>query len=291
MILLAFFLAWCVERAHMIMGAPNYGTIYNGFGAIEGVNHRKIPAPMAYRVLVPWVIGLIERFYKDKERAHRERVVWYQAVKTVLTALGLYAVMLGWSIPTAMLVTVMLCLTFKHDYWDYAVELMAIGFAIHGNLALALTGAVLYGFSRETAPLAAVAYLTCTGDWAGSLAVLAAAVTPLLGVRLYVGKRKLYCERWMWRVNLALLRDLLKWRPVWYGEVTISLVMTLILLVGVLAGYGFDNYSYQNLTYLVPIMATGAGWLMAKADEPRVFIAAFPWVAAIVLRTLTLTGP
>lgn len=277
MIILAFVLAWCIERAHMIMGAVNYGTIYNGFGAIESVNQRKTLAPMAYRVLVPWLIFVIELFYRNKEKARQHRITWYQGIKIVLTALALFGVMKAWSIPVAMLVTVMLALTFKHDYWDYATELIGIGFAMTGDLALAVPGAILHGLSRETVLLAPAAYLLRTGDWVGSLAVGLAAGIPLLIVRLVVGKRKLYCDRWMWKINLAMLKDIPKWIPVWYGDITISLGITAVVMLSII-------FYYRNLTNLIPFGLTLAGWLMAKADEPRVFIGAFPWVASAVLQ-------
>lgn len=264
-----FILAWALERAQLLLCAHNMGALFNGFGAIEQTNRRTALAPMAYRVLVPWLIGILEKISTRISRLH-----YYEGIRIALNMLALWSVKMAFGWEATMVMAILLLPTFKFDYWDWAIEVSSISLAMTGNLALAIPGAILHGLSRETVILAPIAYLLKTGDIVGAAILAAAGLVPLVAVRMYVGKRNLYCKRWMIRENIALVKEFYKWTPIFFSDIMVSLVITALVIAGALVQH--------NITWLIPLIIMGAGWTMAKADEPRVFSAALPWVAMFI---------
>jgi hypothetical protein len=274
-VILALALAFCFERAHMIIAAPNYGSAWNGFGAIQLTYERKTKAPMAYRVLMPFFVIAVERaFHLPLKR----RIDIYQAGKVLLTALAFYAVGLAWSPLVAAVTCVLMLLTVRFDYWSYAGELAGIALACTGDPALAVLGVFVHGLSKETAPVAPVAYLLTTGDGygAGALMILTAAVMG--SVRLIVGKRPGYtslnklAENW----KRLTARDggrliLFLYQPAVYSDLALALIVSILTLTTVLT---FPP------GWIIPLVILGAGWTLALADEVRVFTAVLPWIAA-----------
>jgi hypothetical protein len=273
-IVLALALAWGFERAQMIISAPNYGTPANGYGAIDLTMRREIKAPMAYRVLGPLVVTWIERLTR------LPRIGIYQDFKLALETLAFWSVGQAFGAPVAMLTAVLLLLTVKYDYWSWAAELAGLSLALTGRLELAIPGVILYALSRETAPLAAAAYYLATFDALGAGAVLFACALTLLGIYGVVGKRELYCARWQWHYNKDLFKNFLDgdfWRMgQWFHQdIFIACSLTVLALV--------QAATALQWTGLVPLALLGAGWTMAKADETRIFSAALPWVALLIL--------
>jgi hypothetical protein len=279
MIFLSMVVAWCFERAHMIIAAPNYGATANGFGAIELTVRREIKAPMAYRALVPLLTVGIERLLR---LPLSRRVDVYQTLKILLEALAFWAITKAWGLPVAFLSFLLALLTVKYDYWSWAPEMAGLALAMTGDLALALPGVILFALSRETAPLAAVVYILKTGDIAGGLVLAMAAALVLVLVRMWAGRKPLYCSRFQWRYNLNLFFGrtkggdliLFKWQPIYHSDAMIAAALSfLTIAVGVMGLVG----------WLVPVILVVAGWTLAKADETRVFAGALPWVAALLL--------
>ena len=271
MILLSLLLGWALERAQMVISAPNYNSLFNGYGVMELVNRREAKAPMAYRVLVPWLVLAIERAFKT---APKTRVMIYEALKGLLAACAIYAVWRAWSLPVALCSCVLWLLTFKFDYWDWAAEVAGIAFAMSGSFPLALFGAVLHGLSRETALLVPVAFYFAGGSPIQTLIVASVTCGVLLGVRLIVGKRPLYCERWQIKYNLDLFKGFFKWKPVYFGEVFIAAVISVLALAACVS---------LPSGWLIPLALLVAGWSMAKADETRIFAGCIPWIAALLI--------
>jgi hypothetical protein len=270
-ILLALVLGWAFERAVMVITAPNYGSLYNGFGAIDLTVSRQTKAPMAYRVLVPWLVVGIEKLLRSKED---QRIVVYQTIKILLNALAFWCLASGFGLSAALITIALLLVTVKFDYWSYLPELAAVGAAMSGNLVITLPVAILAGMSKETAPVIPVAYYLATSDWKGALATAAAVVLTMAAVRLFVGQRALYCERWMWKYNLQLFIDFFKWKPFYHSDVFIASAIT-VACVPLLA--------MRPAGWPVPWAILLAGWTMAKADETRVFSACLPWVAVYLI--------
>lgn len=270
--LIPVLVGWAFDRVQMIISAPNYGALWNGFGAIDLTVKRKIKAPMAYRIFVPYLVIFIERLFRIKPES---RVFIYQTIKLLLVILAVYAVSYTWGMDVALLTFILLLVTIEYDYWDWAIEVGAVALATSGNLGFALVGGMLHGMSRETAPILPVAYYLSTGDLTGTIYLGLVVGLTMLAVRLYVGKRELYCDRWMWKENMSLLKDLFKWKPIYYSRIFISVVITVMVFIYIFITSAND--------WIIPLAIVVAGWLMAKADEPRVFSVAMIYIAKLLL--------
>lgn len=267
-LLLAVMAGWAIERALMIISARNMSSPYNGYGCIDLVNRKDVKAPMAYRVLVPWLFRLFPG---------ADRGTLYVGAKTVLNAAAIFLVAQAWSWEVALLVAVLVVPTFEFDYWDWAVELAGVAAVMTGNLTLAVVFTVLWALSRETVLIAPVMWFVVFGDVTGTAAVLAAAVAPFLAVRAYVGRRELYCSRFMVRQNLADLKPFFKWKPLFMSPIFTSVLITGLCLSVVV---------FQPVGWIFPLVFLGAGWVLARATEPRVFTACLPWIAVTFLNLI-----
>lgn len=268
-ILMCLFLGWVLDRIQMHVTFVNYDSVFNGFGAIESVQRKDAKAPMAYRVILPWGIWLVEKLgVPDKQR-----VTVYETFKVLSIALALGAVWNALGFEAMVLTCVFIPLTYLYDYWDWPIEMMAVYFAMSGNVWLGLAGCVLLAMSKETAPIVPLVYLFATWDWMGTGALMLVTLGVMAGIRLIVGKRALYCERWQLIYNLKMMSTLFRWKPVFFGSPVLALIVTGLALLGALS-------RAEGLPLLGLILA---GWVLAKADETRVFAACLPLAAAFLM--------
>lgn len=275
-LLVALFLGYALEYAQMATCAPNYGTQWNGYGQIDLVNQRAGGNyPTLYRVLVPWLIWVLEKLFPGVRRVN-----WYEAIKAILNAGAIWAVWRAWDFETAAVFCILLLLTFKFDYWDWASEVIGISLAMTGDLRLAVVGVVIHGLSRETALIAPVGYVWMTGDWIGGAGLLALAGTVLLAVHLWKDKGRLLRvvtvgRMYFLRLTWEKIRQMNAYYPMAFGDMFIAMVYSGIILVAVLqfpAGW------------IIPAGLLAAGWLLAQPEEVRIFSACLPWVAAMIVR-------
>lgn len=243
--------ALCLARLQFL-ASRNMNAHWNGYGVIEGVQNKRVDAPMAYRVLVPWLIG-------------KPTMAKYQALQVTFITGALYSVYLAWGAPVMLVSCVLLAMTFYYDYWDWTAELAGFSLALV-SLPLAIVGVIFHGLSRETAPLPGLVYALHFHDFLGGLIVSLTGITILLYVRIIQGKHPLYCDRWMWKRNLKELRALK------LGSL-FSVGLSVLALLGAWGRLG---------GLVVPVML-GAGWLMAVAAETRVFVPVIPYAAAFLV--------
>jgi hypothetical protein len=240
------------------LAARSMNSRWNGYGVIEVVRNKTADAPMAYRVLLPWLMG------------SKPTMAKYQALQVIFITAALYSVYLAWGAPVLWVVAALLPITFYFDYWDWSVELMGFSLALV-SLPFALAGVVLHGLSRETAPLVGVAYAIHHHDILGGIFLSVLGLGVLFAVRRIQGRHPLYCDRWMIRRNLRELKQ-----P-HMGSPYFSAGLSLLALAGALLA-GWDGL------IVLPVLA--AGWTMAVAAETRVFIAIIPYAAYALLRVL-----
>jgi hypothetical protein len=229
---------------------------------------------MAYRVLTPWVVTWVERW------TGLPRVGIYQGAKMGLNTLAFWAVGLAWGSEVMLLTVILLLLTVKFDYWSWAPELAGIAMAMTGQLPYALAGGLIAGLSKETALMVPVTYFLRTMDAGGAGVVLIATWGLMIAIKLLIGQRELYCERWQIRYNLSLFKSFINrefWRQgQWYHQdIFIALVLSLLVAV--------QSVLRPEPASLIPMALLAAGWSLAKADETRIFSAALPWVALLML--------
>ena len=262
------FVAWLLDVAQFQIAADNYSSLYNGFGAIDSIRAKKAAAPMAYRVLLPWLVGWIT--------PPGWRLVAYELVKIGLmaTALGLYANMCGTM--AALVMGVLWVSTFRFDYWDVYVEVLAFVLCLTTSLPLALLGAFLGALSKETAGILPILYLTLTGDWLGAFWVALVCWGTLLLVRAYTGYRPMYCSRLMIRQNW---KDLLALKDGW---ILSPQFVSLVWIVGGLWATFAPNVPGG---WIVPVLLV-AGGTMGRIVEPRIFLSTSIWIAAAIAQWL-----
>jgi hypothetical protein len=264
-------LAWFSDMAQLRIAGKGYNNLYCGMGAVDTVNQRRAAAPMAYRVLVPWLIWLGEWVIPRGFRL----TALYEPLKIALMAAVLWATAHALGAPAAYLLAALWPITYYFDYWDWAAESFGLAAALTGTFPLALVGGVVHGLSRETAPLVALTYALVTHDWIGAMILAGVIAVVMGGVRLWAGRKELYCERVMWPVNLRDVRGILRNRPVYLSEIGMTLAITILTMVTILMGKAGPAWP-------VPLALLIAGWVLARAAEPRVFAGCLLWIVMLV---------
>lgn len=244
----------------------------SGYGAIDLVNSKKAFSPMAYRVLVPWLIAILERLFHTPIKWRL--TLWYEPIKIMIMAVALWGCSLAIGPVGALLVGCMWCVTFWTDYWDGYIEIAALAFAMTGRIELAVVGAVMLGLSRETAPLVGLTYFLVTGDFGSSLCLFTVSFSILSAVRICVGDKKLYCSRWMWRQNIIDLKAFFCNRPWFISENAFSVYVTLAIFL--LPVYGDPGWQIAAILVIM-------GWLMGRAAEVRIFGGALVWIVGMMV--------
>lgn len=285
-VLVWLFIAYCLDRAQLIISQGNYGARWNGIGAVPGVLNRETEAPQAYRVLIPWLMRPWFKQAGDKLtwRVNYAPVGYYDFLKIILITGALLSVeyLFGWQV--AMVTAVLLPATFYFDYWDWSGEMIGICLCATGILPLAILGVVIHGLSKETVlidPLVfALAILSTEGgDFQfGQIGLVACAgAITWISVRAWAGKKPLYCDRVMLRRNVKEIKEILTYRPFYLGSPAVSIVLCLAALgLGWLAGP----------TYLFVPLMIAAGYTLAVASETRVFASVLPWLAFGLVKVL-----
>ena len=267
-----FFIAFLLERVQLSIGIGRYGSKWNcGIGTISNTLNKNTASPMVYRVLIPWIIGAIERI---SPRAKRWRLEIYEILKIVLlgTALWLIAWVWGWQV--ALIMAVLLPITFRSDYWDWSVELIGLSLGMTGDPLLASIGILLLGLSKETAPIVAIVFYSVTLDAPMTLVLLAIYGLEYAALRWIQGNHKLYCDRWMIKKNLKDLKGLIQMRPAFLHDLSMTLIITGLAIVAML--------QFPAGWIVIPVILA-AGWSLAIAQETRVFVIVFPFIASMML--------
>lgn len=268
-LLFALLIGLCFDRAQMGISLANYDSLANGFGVIDMTVRKKIKAPMAYRILVPYLVTWTEKLLKTDPEY---RMFIYQAFKAFFVVLAAWSVIHVFGIMAALITFIILLATVQYDYWDWSIELTAVVLAAGGLFIPALLVGILFAFSRETSLITGIIYLVATGDWYGALIITAIIGMILFSVRKFIGKRELYCDRFMWKYNLGLYKNFFKWKPFLYSPLFVSSAITIGTVLSVLI----------MPKYFPVLILLLAGWILAKADEPRIFSACIPFIAILI---------
>jgi len=264
-----FVIAVILDRAQLLIGKDSYSSKYNGYGAITDVNERNAAAPMAYRVLVPWVFVLLRKIPIIREFRPVGHV--YEPLKLISLFAILAILNYFFGTVAALIFAAIITSTFFFDYWDWAFEAIGIVGAMSGNPYLFISGTILWALSKETAPLAPLIFFAVTGDIYISIVGAILCAVSMLGVRMYVGKRELYCPRFMWNVNWHDIMVSLKNSPLFLSEIVMAMIITFLTIFCFIVNP--QVYGLYAIALLV------AGWTMARAAESRVFAGCLIFVA------------
>lgn len=110
---LLFVIAIAIARNQVSISAPNVGAKCNGFGCIDEVVARTADAPMAYRVLFPFILRYVPKKFK---------LFTYQLALVVGAWLLLGTMSKAFGPLTAVVFGLLVSSTFRFDYWDWIFE-------------------------------------------------------------------------------------------------------------------------------------------------------------------------
>lgn len=257
-------LAICLSRIQYISGRFNEKAIWNGYGSIESTLNKTADAPMAYRVLLPWIFGLMNGNLIER----------YEIIRFALMWIMLLSVNLVWGLPVMLVFCVLLTATLWYNYWDFMPEVIGITLAMSGNIYLALFGIIIHAMSRETFIIDAPVFVMVSNNWLAGYLLLFVAVYVYLIVRYIQGEHPLYCKRWMITDNYKMIITPI--RPYLLYAPYISIGLCALALSGAWI-YG------QWVGLLVPVMVI-AGLTMARINETRVFTSVLPFAAWLIAR-------
>lgn len=267
--------ALCVDRVCLKMTGPHYKSEFSaGYGSIDPVWRKTSKAPIAYRVLVPWLVRGAERLIPALKPMRLTAL--YEPIRIIALALALAASEYALGRPAALLVAALLAATFLFDFADWPFELLSFALALSGNMTLCILAVFLHGLARpETAPLAVITYSLVTGDLVGSALAAFSAFLAIVLARGIVGKKPLVMPLGTsFRLNAQDLRDLFKNRPFYLSETFISLTLIGVTVAVVLAGRAGQAWP-------VPMAICGAQvFWQARIGETRSLTPALLWIAA-----------
>jgi len=267
-----FFIAFLLERVQLSIGIERYGSKWNcGIGTISNTLRKNAPAPMVYRVLIPWIIGFIEWVLP---KAKQWRLEIYEILKIMLLGIALWLIAWVWGWQVALITAVVLPITFRSDYWDWTVELIGLSLGMTGEPLLAMIGILLLGLSKETAPIVAIVFYSVTLDAPMTVVLLMLYGLEYAILRQIQGNHKLYCDRWMIKKNLKDLKGLILMRPVFLHDLSMTLTVTGLAIVAML--------QFPAGWIVIPVILA-AGWSLAIAMETRIFVIVFPFIASMIL--------
>lgn len=264
--------ALALERASLMLTAHSYRSRFTaGYGSLATTSNREALAPIAYRVLVPWIVMGMEALF-PRLKGHRLPAL-YEPLRIGLIALALTVAEQAIGTRGALIVAALLPATFLFDYWDWTVELLALAAALTGNMQLTILCAGLLGLARPmTTPLVGITYGLVTHDPIGTALALIAGQLAVSAVRVYVGKRPMDYPWRMWRTNLQDVLNLFCNRPFYLSEIFLSMGLSLWVLLTVATGKA-------GAAWPVPLALTAAQWIMPRAAETRSMAACLLWVA------------
>jgi len=259
-------LAFALDRVQLKIGERTYGARFNGIGCIDDVNARRAQAPMAYRVLLPWLIGLIERVIPGTRKYRLVALYEPFKVLSLTLLLALMAQVLG--AMTALVFAVLVAATFYYDYWDWPFEVIAIVAGMSGDPLLTLGACILAAFSRETAILGALAYFCTTLDYYHAALLAIVVLCIQMAVRLYVGERQHYWHDNMVMVNRNDIRELFDNHPFYFGEIALAISGHVLLRLLGLALRGDSSRSRDERRSIVDAGRVHPGGAVQRDGDP-----------------------
>lgn len=299
------FLSWVLITLERKAALTNYGSWCNGLGAIgsalaatrnprgPGDDHMK--APMVYRVLVPWIVALIEKVvnHKDDDRFDVKRLRIYLWVKQGLMFAAMFAADYFFGPAIALFMALFWVATFQFDYWDIYGEALGFILVLGGATLMVevpwMVGVVILGvailvMSRETAWLAPlmVGGLWLINGWEMALGafVIQLAVVALLQfmLRRVQGKRPRYWHRIVIGQNLDYTETWAVPERRYYLVLGwLSILFSVLCLI-----HPEALPSPFRETFFMPAVIAAVGFVGGFVHEPRIFALASLWMGAML---------
>lgn len=259
-----------LSRMSYVISEKNVGTIYNGLGCSQQVINKTAEAPMAYRVLFPLLVNKIP---------NNLRLLAYFFFHSLFIFLMLLTCNFLFGIKVMLILSLLIPLTIRYDYWDWIPELAAIISCVSGNIYFALCWSILAAASKETSIILPLVWITSSHSIDGALLLSASTFSTFYLVRKWQGKKKKYCETIMLDRNGHELKAWMNstlypinfageaWESSKFKNVFDDMTMTVLLTISAIFAI-----AHFGLPFSIPIIAfLLAGWTLAIARETRVF--------------------
>ena len=190
----------------------NMSVPWNGFGSIGNTLKGTSQQPMQYRVLVPWMCGLLG-----------ETMGGYLAIKMIGIVLALSASLLYFNsisvyayLPVSILslfFIVAAIYDYADTYWEVGLIMMAF-WLLSSPISLfswpyLMLITLLATLNRETGGIIPMT-AALTGEFLLSIGLFAIFIIGFIVPRIIYGKADRYCSFWMIRKNLEVIKDCYK---------------------------------------------------------------------------------
>ncbi len=275
--------SFAIFRVGWAISERNRFSSFNGFGCIDDVLAKRAAAPMAYRVLMPLLVAKIPKRFQLIAYALFQFIGIFLLLLTCKTLISLqFAILLG------ALVTA----TMRFDYWDWIPEMGALVSCVAGDPVLAMSWSAAAALSRETSVILPLVWFASGHDIRNALFILADVASLMFLVRIWQGKKKMYCDRIMISKNGEEIHKWLMsslhpkpngdvWHPaliathrlgaVFASDMTVTIVLT--------AGAVLSAAHFGIPHGLAPVVLAAAGWIFAIARENRVMGPTLIWIS------------
>jgi hypothetical protein len=275
--------SFAIFRVGWAISERNRFSKFNGFGCIDDVILKRADAPMAYRVLMPLLVAKIPK---------NLQLIAYALFQIVGIFLLLLTCKVLVSLQFALLLGVLVTVTMRFDYWDWIPEMGAFVSCVAGDPVLALSWSAAAALSRETSVILPLVWIASGHDLRNALFILADVALLMFLVRIWQGKKKMYCDRIMIskngeEVHRWMLSSLHPkpngdmWSPATIAEHKLGAVflsdmtVTIMLTVGAILSAAHFGIPHG----LAPAVLAAAGWTFAIARENRVMGPTLIWIA------------
>lgn len=188
-------LAWMLDHIQYKISESNYGSEFNGYGAISGVIRGMSYAPMQYRVLIPWLYWPFRRWH----------TVSYEILKIAFMTLSLWFfwyycnTLWGQGYMGMFIYALLLLPQFQFDYVEQYVEVtiwIMFILSIHtGNFWISIVAVFVGGLARETTIFLPLLYFLATMRVWPSLILMIVLGTSLLIPRILYGLKESYLKK------------------------------------------------------------------------------------------------
>jgi hypothetical protein len=299
------FLSWVLITLERKTAKDNYGSWCNGLGAIpvaldatgraRGLSSDMMKAPMVYRVLVPWIVAIIEKIvnHPDDDRFDIDRLRIYLWVKQALMFSAMIAADYFFGPAVALVMALFWVATFQFDYWDIYGE--ALGFVlVLGGATLMVevpwmgvvvaVGVAILVMSRETVWLVPlmVGGLWLVNGWQMALGAFVVQVVIIGLFQLLLRKLQGKWPRYWHRIVIGQNLD---YKETWaVPERRYYLILGwLSILFSVFCLIHPDMLPEPfRATFFMPAVIAMVGFVGGFVHEPRIFALISLWMGAMM---------
>ena len=259
-----------VVYAEFRLTCHNWGAQFNGVGCIPAVLAGNAKQPMQYRVLVPWLVGNVER------GDYVKRYI-YLRVLSVIFALWASNLWFGNILYTSAFALFLIAAA-KFDYTDGYLEvgLFALVFYLIGNpisyhYELICLLVLVAAINRETAVFLPITALL-GGYWFLGIGMLFVFGVGYIIPRLKYGKCERYCNFFMVKENLRRIKERFKKEFFLYNEYTLFFILFALFVFGYVGTYPDYTFYQVSMGLMFFALLIPSIWCEVRVFKPVLLV-------------------